>query len=348
MLTNPGVPFSAREVEDLVRRTWSANETERNSPLLGQIVDDMIGAQYQNLSYQFGVNVADNGNLSVLQSSWGYFTVENNNGGDDIFSLISLTATNITLIRSETVDKPPTPFEECDQGSFQNEAFGGRITQTDCAGSTLDNDSNVFFGQVDTAAVLIAYGLGDGRSNISSESLDNNVFSWTQNMSATMEELLVARGYAVSVDPALVTISVDKLIVAISGLQLLLSIFAVVFAGTGWLALAFFADAHWSNTLLANLIHTTSKKDEKESKPGYLRNAPKVALLADGNGTFIAVSGKAVALQDQLLVPMDSLEDDSRGHGRQKQGFGTDVYRLTDKEEPTGRECLMLNYNEGD
>ncbi|KAM6508440.1 hypothetical protein FALCPG4_018296 [Fusarium falciforme] len=319
MLTNPGVPFSAREVEDLVRRTWSANETERNSPLLGQIVDDMIGAQYQNLSYQFGVNVADNGNLSVLQSSWGYFTVENNNGGDDIFSLISLTATNITLIRSETVDKPPTPFEECDQGSFQNEAFGGRITQTDCAGSTLDNDSNVFFGQVDTAAVLIAYGLGDGRSNISSESLDNNVFSWTQNMSATMEELLVARGYAVSVDPALVTISVDKLIVAISGLQLLLSIFAVVFAGTGWLALAFFADAHWSNTLLANLIHTTSKKDEKESKPGYLRNAPKVALLADGNGTFIAVSGKAVALQDQLLVPMDSLEDDSRGHGTNRQ-----------------------------
>lgn len=50
-------------------------------------------------------------------------------------------------------------------------------------------------------------------------------------MSATLERLLFARAYMVSVDPALVTISVEELMVAISGLQLLLSILAAILAG---------------------------------------------------------------------------------------------------------------------
>ncbi|KAM6513659.1 hypothetical protein FALCPG4_016040 [Fusarium falciforme] len=325
MLTNPGVPFAVQDVGDLVRRTWSINETERNDPLIDQIVDDMMSAQDQNLSYHFGVNAADNGNLTVLQASWGYLTVSPGSAGKDLFSLISFTSVNITLIRSETIDKPPTPFEKCDRGSFQNEAFGGKITQTDCAASTTDNNSTMFFGQVDTAAVLIIYGLGNGRSNVSSESLDDSVMSWTWNMSATMECLLVARGYIVSVDPALVTIRVDKLIVAMSVLQLLLSILAVVLAGAAWLALAFFADSHWSNTFLANLAYTTSERDGKKLKPGYMHDPPSVELLADGDEHFIAVSGKAVVLQNRVLMPMDSLGEKPQEEGRQKQGFGRDV-----------------------
>ena len=95
------------------------------------------------------------------------------------------------------------------------------------------------------------------------------------------------------------------------------------------------------------MIYTTSKKDEKQPKPGYLHNPPKVLLLADGNGTFIAVSGKAVALQDRLLVPMDSIRQEPQEEGTQKQGLGTDVYRLPYNEEPTGRDGLMSNYNDG-
>ncbi|KAM6506952.1 hypothetical protein FALCPG4_018764 [Fusarium falciforme] len=244
MLTNPGVPFSAQDVDNLVRRTWSTNETERKEPLVDKIVGGIMRAQDENLSYQFGANSAVDSNLTVLQSSWGYLTAVGPNDGKDLFSLVSITSTNITLIRSETIDNPPSPLEKCDQGSFQNEAFGGKVTQTDCAASKVDNDSNKFFGQVDTAAVLIAYGLGNGRSNISPESLNEDVFSWAENMSATLERLLVARAYMVSVDPALVTISVEQLMVAISGLQLLLSILAAVLAGGAWLALTFFADAY--------------------------------------------------------------------------------------------------------
>ncbi|WAO97153.1 Hypothetical protein NCS54_01486700 [Fusarium falciforme] len=326
MLTNPGVPFAAHDIGDLVRRTWTINETDRNNLLIDQVVEDIMGAQDQNLSYHFGVNAADNGNLTVLQSSWGYLTVSLSSTGEDLFSLISFASVNITLIRSETIDKPPTPFGKCARGSFQNEAFGGRITQTDCVGSTADNNSNMFFGQVDTAAVLIIHGLGNGRSNVSSESLNDSVMSWTRNMSATMEGLLVARGYIVSVDPALVMISVDKLTVAISGLQLLLSILALVLAGAAWLALAFFADSHWSNTFLANLVYATSEKDGKKSRPGYMHDPPSVEMIADGDEHFISVSGKAVALRDRILVHMNSLNEELQEEGRQKQGFGRDVY----------------------
>ncbi|KAF7556316.1 hypothetical protein G7Z17_g1567 [Cylindrodendrum hubeiense] len=218
MLTNPDVPFAAQDVEDLVRRSGTMNEIESNDPHIDQIVGDMMSAQDQNLSYHSGFNTADNGNLTELQRNWGYYSVTNPALGDQ-FSLIILTTTNITLITSETIDKPPTPFKNCDHVSFQNEAFGGRITQTDCVGRTTNKNNNVFFGQVDTAAVLVAYGLGNGRSGVSSESLDGIVMSWTRNMSARIEGLFIARGYVVSVDPTLVTMSVDKLMIAIFGGQ---------------------------------------------------------------------------------------------------------------------------------
>ncbi|KAM5513478.1 hypothetical protein FOXYSP1_08278 [Fusarium oxysporum f. sp. phaseoli] len=102
-------------------------------------------------------------------------------------------------------------------------------------------------------------------------------------MSATLERLLFARAYMVSVDPALVTISVEELMVAISGLQLLLSILAAILAGAAWLALSFFTDAYWSSTFLASVIHTT------------------VEPLSGRDGAFIAVAGKAVVPQDRQL-----------------------------------------------
>ncbi|RSL67991.1 hypothetical protein CEP54_002934 [Fusarium duplospermum] len=307
MLTSPGIPFAEKDVDNLVRRTWSTDATERKNPLIDKIVNGMMNAQDESLSYQFGANSAANSNLTVLQSSWGYLTAVGSQA-DDIFSLVSITSTNITLIRSETLAKAPSPWEKCDKGSFQNEAFGGKVTQTDCAASVNQNTSNKFFGQVDTAAVLIAYGLGNGRSNVSSESLDEKVLTWTENMSERLERLLVARAYIVSVNPGLVTISVQKLMVAMSGLQLLLSILAAVLAGVSWFALSFFADAYWSNTFLANVMHTTLQWGGKKPRPGYVHNPPNVEVQTAGNGDFIAVAGRAVVLQDRPLpefVPQD-------------------------------------------
>ncbi|KAI8711019.1 hypothetical protein NCS52_01515400 [Fusarium sp. LHS14.1] len=99
---------------------------------------------------------------------------------------------------------------------------GEEFSATECirfsVGSTVwkSTSSNVFsqgLGAVMAAVVMIAYGLGGGHSNTSSQSLDNDVLTWIWNIPATIESLLLARGYAVNVDPSLVEITVDKLIV---------------------------------------------------------------------------------------------------------------------------------------
>ena len=305
MLTRAGVPFAMQEVQDLVRRTAGTDETERNNPILGRIVGGMMNAQSQNLSYQFGFNAVDNANLSVVQSNWAYFTATNTNSGEDLYSVISLSSTNITLIRSETVDSLPTPFEGCDNGQFQNEGFGGRVTQTDCATPKIDTNSTGFLGQVDTAAVLITYGLGSGRSNVSSESLDDTILSWIWNTSTTIESLLIARGYAVSVDPALVSITVDKLVVAMSSLQLLLSILAAVLGLAAWGFLATWVPAPWSNTFLSSLLHSLSEQRGSTSKPGYVVKPPNIEWSMGAERTIITVSGDAIVLQGSEMVRLD-------------------------------------------
>lgn len=302
MLTTPEAPFAESDVKDLVQRSWSQDKSLQNDPTIDRIVNSMMSAQDEGMSFQFGATVQDNRNFSVLQSSWGYYTPRPS--GRDLFSLISITSTNITLLRSETIDEAPTPFEKCDQRGFQNEAFGGKVTQTDCVGAN-STEPPRFFGQVDTAAVLILTGLGDGRSPTSAASLNDEVLSWLWNATEAMAPLLVARGYAASVDPSLVHISVEKLIVAMSGLQLLLTCLALVLCLIAGLALIFFADAHWANSLLSNLIHSTSERVES-AKPGYISQPPDVALRAEGGRTFMTSEGKYIVLYDPTEVPMQT------------------------------------------
>ncbi|KAF4439150.1 hypothetical protein FACUT_4332 [Fusarium acutatum] len=153
MITSPGDPFAIGEVTDLVRRTWSSNETEQQNPLIGNIVDGMMNAQKNDLSYLFGANTVGNNNKSALQSEWGFYTPQNNNNSQ--YSIVSITSTNMTLIRSETLDKAPEPFEKCERLKFQNEAFSGKVMKTDCTASKPAVEKQGFYGQVDTAAMMI-------------------------------------------------------------------------------------------------------------------------------------------------------------------------------------------------
>lgn len=66
MITSPADPFAREEVIDLVRQTWSSNKTEQKNPLTSQIVDGIMNAQKNDLSYLFGANTVDNNNKSAL------------------------------------------------------------------------------------------------------------------------------------------------------------------------------------------------------------------------------------------------------------------------------------------
>ncbi|KAH7233072.1 hypothetical protein BKA59DRAFT_487625 [Fusarium tricinctum] len=341
MLASGNSLFDRKEVTDLVERTWSPNITERTNPLIGQIVDGMMSAQSRNKSFHFGGNNPGNDKKSVAQSNWGMYTLEVN--GNVLYSLISITTTNITLIRSETIAEAPIPYQKCDRTNFQNEAFGGKVTQTDCEASKGGDGSIGFFGQVDTAVVMIAQGLGDGRSNLSAASLDNDVLNWVNNKADALESLLIARAYAVSIDPSLVEITVDRIMVAMSYLQLYLSCFALFLAIILWLGLMIFADAHWASSLLANLINTTS--EPKKNKPGYITRAPEVTLQSGGQTKkSLAIDGMPVTLY-HAVPPMQQRMASPAPYGEEGKSYmETGVHPVGYNDPTAGRQGPMAGY----
>ncbi|KAK4118109.1 hypothetical protein N657DRAFT_659755 [Parathielavia appendiculata] len=294
MLTNPGVLFARNEANDLLRRAAGRNATARDSPQLGQIIEDILRAQDEGVSYNFGTNWADS-EQTVIQNTWSYFRILNPSNGDEIYSIVYTSSTNITLLRSEDIENPPAPLKPCDR-PFMNEAFGGKVTQTNCAGATVLKLNTRFYGTVDTAAVMVISGLGYGRSNISSESMNQQLMEWVWDNTPRMMDLLVARGFAVSVDPSLVGVAIEQMVVAVSGLQLFLSIFAGVLALAAWAALSYGADDGWSKSLLANLVHTTLYRGTAESKRSYMGVTPNVDMVVHGEGNFLVVGERPVVL----------------------------------------------------
>jgi hypothetical protein len=157
-----------------------------------------------------------------------------------------------------------------------------------------------------------------------------------------MESLLVARAYSVSIDPSLVHISVDKLIVAMSYLQLALSCLALLMATVLWLALMIFADAHWASSLLAILVNSTA--EASSAKPGYMMRDPDMTLQSIEDKKLLAVKGRLVTLYAPISVSGEQ-STISRGYGDDTKGhMTTDGYPVTYTQPHTGRESLMAGF----
>lgn len=336
MLTTAGVDVAKEEVSDLVERAGHLDQDDKMLLSSGRIVDNMMNAQRKNMSYHYGLNTVSNNKRSTLQNTWGFYTLTSN--GRSMFSLIRITSTNMTLIRSENISKAPEPQEKCQLANSQDEAYGGQPGRSDCFGHEAVDDPR-FFGLVDTAAVMVAHDLGDGRSNLSSESLDNNALTWIRDNAHTMESLLVSRAYSVGIDPSLVYISVEKLIVAVSYLQLALSCLALLMAIVLWLALMIFADAHWASSLLANLIHTTTETGG--AKPGYMMRDPSVTLQPMGKRKLLAVKGGQVT----LCSPPSVYGEQTTGYvDETKNHMTAEGYPVNYVQPHNGGERLMAGY----
>ena len=340
MLTSSSISVLRGEVDDLVRRSWSQNETERRSPLIDLIVDDMMSARDKNASFYVGLDVSDNGNRTVLQSGWGFFTVVSAEGA--LYSAVMATGTNITLLRSETLPAEVSPFQPCNGVSFQNEAFGGKVAQTDCTG-VKKSLASANSRQVDTSAVLIMYGLGDTRSSLSSSSYNEEVAAWLENEDDRIESLLIARGYIAGVDPALVTVTVKKLVTAMSGLQLFLSTFPLFLAATVWFGIQAFADSRWCNTFLSNLVYSMmtvsdAGPDGVRRKLGYMHNPPDIGIQAHKH-RLVTIDGLAVVLERASSARSRISQDETVDGGKER--FKTDSHGVEEHNELTGREGLL-------
>ncbi len=237
---------------------------ERRLSFFTLLTRSILLAQSQNTSFTFGLTEGLS-NLSTTQTAWEYLTAESNRL--PLYSTLRFSTTTVTLLHSETLTRIPAPLITTCAASFMNLAYGGQPpSDTDCyvgesdipaaTSSKTPQTASRFFGQVDTSAVVILTGLGDGRSDRSATALDQTVMEWVSSptVDARINELLAARAFAVSVDPRLVVVTLAEAMAAASWLQMTFVIAVAVLAPLAVVALSTWAGDPWGHTLLWNLV----------------------------------------------------------------------------------------------
>lgn len=282
MLTDWDSPFSLEEVTDLVKRSWSTDPADQSNPTILRVANSVIEARSLNSSGVFGLTAQTE--TSVSQVNYELLNVESTIGVVG-YSLFRVSVVNITLVRSDELSEAVEPLEPCDK-FYSNVAVGGKVRETDCYKSAvggLEQVDHRFYGQVDTSAFLILNGvMGEGRFNLSDKALNQEAFEWAVKNDERLSNLVLSRGAILALGPDTVTVEISGLQPAISPLQLLLIGICAFLAGASWLALTFFAKAHYSSSLLANLIATTMVtthgEDTTSRKPQYLVDCPEIVL----------------------------------------------------------------------
>ncbi len=263
MLATAVSRFPTSEIIDFLRRSYTTNTTTQDLPIFTLLTRSILLAQSQNTSFTFGFTEGRS-NLSTTQTAWEYLTAESNRL--PLYSTLRFSTTTITLLHSETLTHIPAPLITTCAANFMNLAYGGQPpSDTDCyvgesdipaVSSKKPQTAPRFFGQVDTSAVVIITGLGDGRSDRSATALDQTVMEWVSSPSVDrrINELLAARAFAVSVDPRMVVVTLAEAMAAASWLQMTFVIAVAVLAPLAAVALSRWAGDPWGHTLLWNLV----------------------------------------------------------------------------------------------
>jgi hypothetical protein len=330
MVTNYDVPFKLEEVTDLVKRAWSPNPADQSNPIIYRVANSIIDARAQNSSGVFGLSAETE--TSVSQVNYELLNVETIPGVVG-YSLFRSSVVNITLVRSDELPEPVVPVEPCDR-FYSNIALGGKVRETDCYTSQLvvgEQSDHRFWGQLDTSAFLILNGvMGEGRFNYSDKALNQQAWEWLNANDARLSDLVLSRGMMLALGPSTVMVEVSSIQPAISRLQILLIAICAILAGGSWLCLIFFAKAHYSSSLLANLIATTMRttdgEDTKSSKPQYLVSCPEIKLTQEGTsrmamttatGAFRHVSFEGPESSELLVSKPEKVESSGdNGLGR--------------------------------
>jgi hypothetical protein len=314
MLTSWEAPFSLEEVTDLVKRGWSTDPVDQTNPIISKFAHSIIDARRQNSSGTFGLTAETE--TSVSQVNYELLNVESVPGEVE-YSLFRASVVNITLVRSDELPEPVVPLEPCDK-YYSNIALGGKVRETDCYLSSVgisNQEGHRFYGQVDTSAFLVLNGiLGEGRFNSSDKALNQQGFEWVVKNDERLSDLVLSRGAILALGPQVVMVEVTSIQPAISQLQILLIAICAVLAGVSWLSLIFFAKAHYSSSLLANLLATTMASSGVEGvkggKPRYLIDCPEIMLtngpnsrtsLTTTTGVFKHVESEGPSASDFLM-----------------------------------------------
>jgi hypothetical protein len=93
----------------------------------------------------------------------------------------------------------------------------------------------------------------------------------------------LSRGYALGLDPELVTVEYTTATPGISYLQLFMVLLAAMLAVAGWFSLWFCTSSHWSSSFLVNLLATTGAavpvhQARNKQEPGVVCHIPDIHL----------------------------------------------------------------------
>ncbi|KAK4460422.1 hypothetical protein QBC42DRAFT_339659 [Cladorrhinum samala] len=257
------------EMKDLMQRV-SAPEPGQETAVdqgIAAILSTLTAAQKKGKSAAVGWLSGDENPNQLLEGFWELLSMDTS-PGDTFIRVFRFTSVNITLLQSETISTPPVPFKPC-TNSHQNVAFGGKVTLTDCIGSA-DRalPHTKYFGQVDTSAVLNLDGLDRAPFASSADALDPVLFPWVNQNIERLTNLVLSRGYALAIDPKLVTVEFTAATPGISYLQLFMVLFAGLLAAGSYVTLWFCASGHWSSSCLVNLLSIVYAQEKQD--PGFL------------------------------------------------------------------------------
>ncbi|KAK4221181.1 hypothetical protein QBC38DRAFT_429518 [Podospora fimiseda] len=270
------------EMRDLMRRVSVMEAGSSTNAAVDQdinlVLEALTAAESNNKSAAIGWVIG----VTPNQLSEGFLEMllMDSYPGTPVARLFRFTSVNITLVRSETISTPPVPFGPCPNAALQNEAYGGKVVDTDCVGSAdLVGTKASYFGQVDTSAVLNLNGLHTPPYASSKEALDPVAFPWVTKNAEKLTNLVLSRGYILGLDPNLVTLELTSTTPGISYLQLCMVLLAAVLAVGSWGILSIWVSGHWSSSFLVNLITVTQEREKRE--PGFVCDIPEIKLVKE-------------------------------------------------------------------
>jgi len=147
--------------------------------------------------------------------------------------------------------------------------------------------------------------LGDGTADTSAKALDETGLSWYNNNAHRIDQLLYSRGLILSGDRADVQVAVYNNEVAISYLQLLLTVLPF------FLVLCVFSVtfrqrmSYYKSSFLAAVLATTHLDTKDCSTVGYIKSPPEIVLKAVGDHMLLGTrqGGTIVVHTDPAQLP---------------------------------------------
>ncbi|KAI9863859.1 MAG: hypothetical protein M1813_003511 [Trichoglossum hirsutum] len=283
MISIDDTPFTDEDVSDLALRFFGRGHPNSNISKAIQFA--------QSDSHSFTTGGYEVSDTTITANTIEFLRVLNSVDNSTVYLMLRLMNAEIALIRSDTLPAPVSPAEACDK-YFNNEATAGKLRGTNCNKASHNATSPHFLGEIDISTVFILSGvLGDGSSSDSTVALNQKGVDWLNAARKHLDNLILSRGFILSVDPYSVMVELKTTVASVSYLQILLILIPIVLMLGCWALVLAYTPGHYQSSLLSTLTATTHSYPALShsggtplvcKNPRYLLQPPDIQLKDEG------------------------------------------------------------------